>query len=303
MKALLSVPHPESMNSIRIMLESVGFDCFRESNRDNEYVIEKFLYLPYDTPAGGKEKFDIYVNVKPEKLEGKRNPLLFFINGGKRDNAPYFSYPTVTANFNIERAFTVYVPYFNRLGLEPRGERSCYKKPLGFLHGANGWGYKRFLPHLTDKIDIYGYKSPKGLLQQGFVKHFLSETLCLIHLKTSDAPGYALYEAFASGVPVVVPQFFIDNTKYHDLFIDGETCLVFGKGQERWHHDSLHEPKESFEATLKSIDECIERLSDPEENYRIGINGLFKWKELTRWTSKERDGLRAYLKINNLPCA
>ena len=298
-RALLNVPHPESMNSIRIMLESVGFECFRERDRNIEYVAESLLYLPYDTPLDDGRKYDMYVHIKPEALDGKENPLLFFINGGKRE-IPYFNYPTVTANFNIQNAFLSYVPWFNRLGLVPREKMTKFGKPIGLLNGGIGWGYKRFFPAVKDKIDIYGMKSPAGQLPQQYVKPVLSNAKCFVHLKTHDAPGYALYESFASAVPVVVPQFFVNNTKYHDLFIDGETCLIFGKGQERWHDDSLHESEESYWETIRSIDQCLDRLSDPEENYRIGINGLFKFKELTRWTPIKRDALEEYLKTNRL---
>lgn len=300
MKALINVPHPEAAHSIRIMLESVGFGVEREPNRDSEYIAQSLVYLPYDIPLAKEKDCDLYVAVKPEELRKEGKNLLFFINGGNHGEND-FGVPTVTANFYFDKAFKCYVPWFNRLGIIPRQKLPKYDKPIGLVHGGRGWGFARYFPALEHDIDLFGRSCPGGILPQYAVKQKLSTAQCLVHLKSCDAPGYALYEAFASATPIVVSQFFVNNTRYHDLFIDGETCLIFGKGYEKYHHGSAaDEPREVYEGVIQEIRDCIRRLADSEENYRIGTNGLFKWRELTRWTSTKRDALREYLSYNKL---
>ena len=292
MKALVNVPHPEAVHSIRIMLESVGFEVVRERDREAEYVKEWLVYEPYDVPETSDKECDLYVHVKPEKL--REGGLLFFINGGSHGDND-FGVPTVTSNFYIKNAFKTYVPYFNRHGIKPR-ETTQYKKPIGLLHGGFGWGFKRYFGGLEPHVDIWGSKSPKGILPQIEVRKMLNETLCFVHMKSNDAPGYALYEAFASAVPIIVPRFFVNNTMFHDLFIDGETCLMFDNDDA----SAKEETKEQTGEVVERIVRLIERLKDPDENYRIGMNGLFKWRELTRWTPEKRDKFAEYLKQNSL---
>ena len=295
MKALLNVPHPEAMHSIRIMLESVGYETEMERSRESEVTLQKLLYEPYGVPLWKGGTPDLYVAVKPEELEGREKALLFFINGGDH-GANEFGYPTVTSNFYIKNAFTTYVPYFNRFDMEPRGRLDTFEKPIGFLHGGYGWGFARYFPLLKEHVDVWGWRSPCGLLPQFGVKQKLAKTLAFVHMKSNDAPGYALYEAFASAVPIIVPRFFVENCRFQDLFIDGETCLMFDNNDV----EALRETKEQRKGVISQIVGLLDRLRDPEENYRIGVNGLFKWRELTRWTPEKRDKFAEYLKQNSL---
>jgi len=298
MKALINVPHPEAAHSLRIMLESIGFEVEQEMDRTSDLVIAKLLYNEYNIDKSTCDEYDIYAAVKPEQLENKKNPLLFLINGGKRSVTDY-GYPTITSNFNIEQGFVDYVPWFNRLGIKPREKLKEFEKPIGFLHGGYGWGFARYFPALESSVDIYGWRSPEGLIPQFTVRDKLAKAKCFVHLKSNDAPGYALYEAFASGVPIIVPQYFINATRFQDMFIDGETCLVFGKDAESLRDDTTRETKEHYDKIINEIKDHIKRLSDPDENYRIGINGLFNWKKLTRWTSEKANKLKSYLKQYN----
>ena len=293
MKALVNVPHPEAVHSIRIMLESVGFEVVRERDRSAEYVVQSLVYEPYEMKSVATPDFDLYVHVKPEQL--KSPGLLFFINGGNRGEND-FGVPTVTSNFYFEKAFRTYVPYFNRHGLKPRGKRESFGRPMGLLHGGKGWGYMRYFPLLSPYVDIWGASCPQGILPQMCVKEKLEKALCFVHLKSNDAPGYALYEAFASGAPIIVPRFFVENCKFQELFVDGETCLMFDNDDAKANKETDEEKRKVVEQILG----LIERLRDPEENYRIGMNGLFKWRELTRWTPEKRDKFAEYLKQNSL---
>lgn len=295
MKALLNVPHPEAIHSIRIMLESVGFDCEMEWTRESLLMKQAYFYEEFDIPRSKGGTPDLYVPVKKEAFREDTKNLLFLINGGSRGKND-FGVPTVTSNFWFEKAFRVYVPWYNRFNIRPRGKLNEYEKPMGLLHGGYGWGFSRYFPRLRDYIDVWGHRSPNGILPQIAVKDKLAKTLAFVHLKSQDAPGYALYEAFASAVPIIVPRFFVKNTMFHDLFIDGETCFMFDNDDAA----ARDETSEQRQRVVDQIKEIIERLKDPEENYRIGVNGLFKWHELTRWTSKKRDNFAAYLKQNNL---
>lgn len=292
MRAIANVPHPEALNSLKVMLGSIGIDVFRGDGREYNNVIRSFRYVPNHVDRA--DEGEIHVEVKPELLAGKKNPILFFLNGGLPEAES--DYPTITANFNMKNAFTCYWPYVNRLGLKPRKRLKTYDKPIDLCHGGFGWGFARYYKPLMGEVDFWGFNAPLGALPQAAVGVKLSSALCLLHLKSNDAPGFALYEAFASATPVIVSQYFVETTKYHDLFIDGETCLIFGKDCVGWHtKHASEEPREVYDEIITEIRGMMERLKNPEENYRIGMNGLFEWFKLTRWTKEKRDALRKYL--------
>lgn len=295
MKALLNVPHPEAIHSIRIMLESVGFKCEMEWTREALLMGQSYMYEPFDIPKNKGGTPDLYVAVKTDMFkEGLKN-LLFLINGGSRGKND-FGVPTVTSNFYFNKAFRTYVPWYNRFSIKPREKLVEYEKPVGFLHGGYGWGFSRYFPRLREYVDVWGHRSPCGVLPQIAVKDKLAKTLAFVHLKSQDAPGYALYEAFASATPIILPRFFVQNTMFQDLFIHEETCLMFDNNDKA----ARDETDSERQAVIDQITGFLERLKDPEENYRIGVNGLFKWRELTRWTSEKRDKFEEYLKQNSL---
>lgn len=162
--------------------------------------------------------------------------------------------------------------------------------PVCLIHNAHGWGYgKLFDPFQRLGVKIYGAGSPDGLIQHKDIPRLLARARCMIHLKSSDAPGYALYEALASGCPVVCTRRLIWRCRMEDLFIPGETCLVF----DRETHEGLTE--EDVKNCTQEVSWDLEQLSDPEENRRIGEAGRKRLQEVM-W-SKERDAesLRVFM--------
>lgn len=171
---------------------------------------------------------------------------------------------------------------------------SCmkYEAPLCLIHNLAGWGYGALVENVR-KLGVlcYGAGSPDGLIQHREIKVRLTNAVAMVHLKSSDAPGYALYEALAASCPVVCSRRLIWRNRMQDLFIPGETCLVF----DRETHDGLSE---------KDVDDCtkeiaghLKSLADPAYNRRIGEAGRERLRELMWSESKPADvaSLRSFI--------
>lgn len=155
--------------------------------------------------------------------------------------------------------------------------------PVCLIHRIEGWGYKAILDNMRKLgVRCYGAGSPDGLVQHRDVPKLLSECLAMVHLKSNDCPGYALYEALAAGCPIVLTRRLIWRMRMQDLFVPGETCLVF----DRETHDGLSE--EDIVNCTREVHEALNQLQDPAENRRIGMAGHDRLKELM-WDAK-RDG-------------
>ncbi len=149
--------------------------------------------------------------------------------------------------------------------------------PLCLIHNAAGWGYGKLIEACRDKLGlrVHGAGSPDGLLQHREVSSLLTSAKCMVHLKSNDAPGYALYEALAAACPIVCPRRLIWRCKMQDLLVPGETCLTF----DRETHDSMTDAE--VLTCLREIEGHFKKLADPVENRRIGYNGRRKLEELT----------------------
>ena len=298
MKACIDIAHPQAANSVELMLKSVGYNVYMKKNRNNENMFWRLGYEVGGTPVGEWDDNDLYVTSEKEQIAAKRH-VRFICNGGPfTDGEP--KGPNISSNFNLSDGFVEYLPFCNVLNIRPREKRAFYDKPISLVHNVGEWGFGASARSMQEDINLFGLNSPRGLLKEHLVPDLLRQSLCLAHLKPHDAPGFALYFAFASAVPIVIPETFIKNSRYEDLLIDGETCYVFGKGVELESPNDGAGDKKHVESIRKDLLSIFEKLRDPDENYRIGLNGLFKWKELTRWTSKKRDRFAEFLKINNL---
>lgn len=138
-------------------------------------------------------------------------------------------------------------------------------------------------------VKCYGVRSPDGLIPHSEIPGRLSQTLAMVHLKSNDAPGYALYEALSAACPIVLTRRLIWRCQMQDLFIPGETCYVF----DRETHDALSS-EDVKECTIDVV-EALERLSDPKENQRIGTNGLFRLKELMWDADRDGDSFKEFM--------
>lgn len=134
---------------------------------------------------------------------------------------------------------------------------------------------------------MYGVSSPNGLINHRAVPDKLSKAMCMVHLKASDAPGYALYESLAARCPIVIPRMLIHRSHMADLFEPGVTCITFNK-PIKGEDDKEAMPESELEECNEGIKIALEQLSDPGENKRIGEAGNRRLQEIM-WSSENPD--------------
>jgi len=170
-----------------------------------------------------------------------------------------------------------------------------YANPVCLVHNLQGWGYGNLIERVRQLgVRCYGLGSPDGLLQHGEARIRLESALALVHLKSSDAPGYALYEALASGCPIICPRRLIWRNRMEDLLVENETCLCF----DRETHDSLS-PEEAVTCSAE-IEKHLKYLSSNRNNKKIGLAGRERLQEVM-WSSKrdkDVESLRNFFKKN-----
>ncbi len=178
-------------------------------------------------------------------------------------------------------------PPFVRIGAYSPGRRhglTGYSPPVCLIHNAAGWGYAAEIgPMRGLGVKVYGAGSPDGLVPHPLAKGLLTTALAMVHLKSSDAPGYALYEALASGCPVICTERLIWRCKMGDLLVPGETCLTFDRRET---HAPLTAAQVQEDQEL--VQGHLEALKDPAYNRRIGDAGRAKL-ESVMWDAG-RDG-------------
>ena len=188
----------------------------------------------------------------------------------------------------VDKSFACYPPFYRFDDYYTKhGRAHLYDKPICLIHNLQGWGYTKLIERVR-ALDVrcHGRSSPDGLIPHGNVARELYSALAMVHLKSSDAPGYALYEGLAAGCPLVVSRRLIWRNRMQDLLIPEETCLVF----DRETHDGL---------TDQDVDECelaigtsLGRLRDPVLNERIGMAGRAKLQELM-WSEKKQEDVQS----------
>lgn len=201
------------------------------------------------------------------------------------------------------RAYCCWPPFvkakeysFPRVGSETKRLYQNYLPPMCLVHNLRGWGYGAPLAGLIGEFGIrcYGVGSPDGLIHHREVKVRLSEALAYVHLKSSDAPGYSLYEALASACPVVCTRRLIWKNRMEELLIPGETCYVF----DRPTHDPIC--AEELAEIRADLGAALKALSSSQENRRVGENGRRQLKELMWSKDKPEDveSLRNFFACN-----
>lgn len=190
--------------------------------------------------------------------------------------------------------YTCWPPFyrFDEHGGRADGE---YAAPVCYIHNINGWGYREVVdPMRRLGVKCHGAGSPDGLLQHQECKARLRDALCMVHLKSNDAPGYAIYEALATGCPLVCTRRLIWRSKMEQLLEPGVTCLAFDK--------PTHAPLEGISADecVREVAEHLARLKDPAENRRIGQNGRERLRQIMWSESRESDvaSLKEFLTRN-----
>lgn len=200
--------------------------------------------------------------------------------------------------YNSTRFYACWPP-FARIDEYGKGRHDFHQDhwpPLCLIHNVEGWGYGRLIDGMRKQFGVrcFGAGSPDGLIQHKEVKVQLARALCMVHLKSSDAPGYALLEALAAGCPIVCTRRLIWRCRMEDMLIPGETCLTF----DRETHDGLTDT--DVESCLEEVGGHLQRLRDPVENRRIGDAGRAKLVELS-WSpdrAADVESLRAFFKRN-----
>lgn len=168
-----------------------------------------------------------------------------------------------------------------------------WKPPVCLIHNLAGWGYGMMERHMKElAIMLYGRGSPDGLANHSRIPEMLSRALAMVHLKSSDAPGYALYEAIAAKCPIICSRRLIWRNNMQELLIPNETCLVFDKET----HDPLDESSARFLA--KEIKDNLKILSNPKENIAFGERAYFRLKDIM-WSEenpKDKESLYTFMK-------
>lgn len=333
--AVLQVADTGPLESLVVMLRSVGYDCrlpatdlkneLRRIGLDTVLNVEDLIKgMGYDAPMAlptmSLREFEaarfydtVYVDVKAHRnaprlwqhypsLKGR--VLWYRINGGAPEHVIKASgedcgdernppCPVLTPNLWYaedgpwsDRSFACWPPFhrfgeyaFNRYG-------ATMSPPMCLVHNLKGWGYQELIGRVRNLgVLCYGDGSPDGLLQHRFVPVRLASALCTVHLKSSDAPGYAIYETLAAGCPLVCSRRLIWRNRMQSLLIPGKTCLVF----DRETHDTLS-PQDVLDCT-NEIAGAIKQLSDPAENVRIGEAGRQRLREVT-WSADRAEDVQ-----------
>jgi glycosyltransferase involved in cell wall biosynthesis len=324
--AILHVPHEQCEASLQEMLLSIGYNVFG-IGRDLSHRLNLHMKpvvasrLPVKAGLDHFRRCELFVTVKHYNIPGiyKRHPhikdklLWFDINGGipgvHIPQAPQKTYPSevpipyVSANKHYADdsghsvsgpRYICYIPLPNQdVYLKAAHFRKVADSPICLVHNAYHWGYGILVDELRSRCGVrfFGsHKSPDGLLSSAQVVSALTRALCLVHVKSRDCPGIALYEALFTGCPVILTDVFLQRTLYTDLYEDGETCLVV--------KDSPLSPiDERKKILIDQIAVCIDRLKDPKENVRIGSNGRRRLVQLM-WQSnrpKDVDSFRKFM--------
>ena len=194
-------------------------------------------------------------------------------------------------------AYTFWPPYPRSKEYDEinRDKEPGWSPPYCLAHSARAWGFGEIIDQCAALgVRVYGNNSPAGQVSHRHVPNLVRESLCLVHLKSVDCPGWALYEAMLGGCPVVVPRLLNSRMLAYDLLEDGETCLEFGvPASEEYGRGPME-----FEKCLSDIQTALVRLSSPEENRRIGENGRKRLNELMWRADRDGSGFLEFMRRN-----
>lgn len=179
------------------------------------------------------------------------------------------------------RAYCCWPPFVRMNEYDPtKRSKGPFLPPICLVHNFNGWGYGPLLPAIRRLgVKVFGQGSPDGLVQHRAVSMLLRDAIAMVHLKSSDAPGYALYEAMAAGCPVVCTRKLIWKCRMGELLVPGETCMVF----DRETHDGFTE--QDLATCAREVNDHLHALRDPAYNRRIGVAGRKRLEQVT-WSDK-----------------
>lgn len=189
----------------------------------------------------------------------------------------------------------VYWPPYPRSGDYDRINRSqlrSFDAPFCIAHSARAWGYGGIVSECVDLgVKVYGNNAPAGQVSHSQVPRICSTGLALVHLKSVDCPGWALYEALLAGCPVVTGRLLNSRMIARDLLEHEKTCLEFGvPASLEYGRGDMNLPK-----CLADIKEALERLRNPSENHRIGEAGRERLHRLMWRENVDGEGFRVFM--------
>lgn len=308
-------------HSLRDELRKLGCDTVQ----GHEDLVRSGSYEPSafslgEATVADMENCDLYVDVKGHRAykfvvgrwpQLRWRVLWYRINGGKPEhvindrgdhgdevNPPC---PVLTPDMWYEPGDRFYPcwPPFVRAGdyADARGiaRSQRYTRPLCLVHNLQGWGWGAMIePAQRLGIALHGNGCPDGVLKHQELVVRLRESIAMVHIKSVDAPGYAIYEAMAAGCPVICSRRLIWRSRMEALLEEGKTCLCF----DRPTHDPLS--PEDVEAISREIEGHLKWLGKTQNNLQIGEAG----RERLKWImwSKDRPGdvesLAAFMQRN-----
>lgn len=183
-------------------------------------------------------------------------------------------------------SYTCWPPFLRFNNMQDKYPRITgqYTPPICLIHNIEGWGYRDLMPSLQEiGVGMYGRGSPNGCMTWEESMKRLSKSIAMVHLKSSDAPGYALYEALTLGVPVICTRRLIWRCRMQDLLIPGVTCLTF----DRETHDGL--TPEDVRNCVAEVRHHLDYLYAPETNRKIGEAGRNRLREIMWSETRESD--------------
>lgn len=300
-------------DGLRVMLKKIGCDTVLSPQELTDRMgYDAPMELPLVSVADMAASGVIYVDVKAHRngpLVWKQWPRLrgrtlwYRINGGKPEhvvradgfdcgdevNPPC---PVLTPNQwykGAKNSYTCWPPFYRIADYQYAREKK-YASPLCLIHNVDGWGYKDLVPVMRELgVRCYGVGAPDGLLNHANIPARLSSALAMVHLKSSDAPGYAICEAMAAGCPVVCTRRLIWRCKMQELLIPGKTCLVF----DRETHDALSQ--QDILECREEVGEHLQRLHDPIYNRQIGDAGRDQLSRVMWDAEKDANSLEQFL--------
>lgn len=181
-------------------------------------------------------------------------------------------------------------PPFHGIERYETPRQTLLTSPVCLIHNLNGWGYAALSDGMRKLgVKLYGRGTADGLVPHQQIPKMLNSALAMVHLKSSDAPGYAIYEALASACPLICTRRLIWRCQMQELLIPGQTCLVF----DRETHDPLSDT--DVAECLGEVEGHLLSLRNLDRNREIGENGRNRLKEVMWRADRDGDSLRRFM--------
>lgn len=177
-----------------------------------------------------------------------------------------------------------------------RSQLTEYNPPFCVCYNVKAWGYGDIIDRCRENLGVrfFGNDDMAGEIRHSEIPRVVSDGKALVHMKSVDCPGWALYEAILGGCPVITGRLLNSRMLAYDLLEHNVTCLEFGvpASLEYGRGDV------DLEKCYFDIERALQLLSDPVENRRIGEAGRKRLNDLM-WNVNNQehvDSFRAFCK-------